>query len=239
MTDTTGADAQPKEYRQHRFRRPPGACELLLVRHGESAPTRDDVHHPVVDGHSDPPLDPVGVAQAERVAERLVASGEQIAAIYVTTLQRTVQTAAPLASRLGMGVRVEPEMREVYLGEWEATFRKHMADGHPIGERVMAEGRWDVIPGAEPGEAFAARVRGAVTRLAAAHLDETIVVVTHGGVIGQVLALASGSKPFVFVGADNASISHLVVHGDRWILRRYNDTAHLGTAYTTEPEPLA
>ena len=234
----TDAEAQPKEYRQHRFRRPAGACELLLVRHGESAPTRDDVRHPVVDGHSDPPLDPVGVAQAQRVAERLVASGERIAAIYVTTLQRTAQTAAPLASRLGIDVRVEPELREVFLGEWEATFRKHMAEGHPIGVRVMAEGRWDVIPGAEPGGAFAARVRGAVTRLAESHPDETIVVVTHGGVIGQVLALATGSKPFVFVGADNASISHLVVDGDRWIVRRFNDTAHLGMAYTTAPEPL-
>lgn len=232
------AQAQPKEYRQHRFRRPPGACELLLVRHGESAPTRDDVHHPLVSGHSDPPLDPVGTAQAERVADRLVASGEPIAAIYVTTLTRTAQTAAPLAARLGIEPRVEPELREVFLGEWEATFRKHMAEGHPIGVRVMAEGRWDVIPGAEPGAAFAARVRDAISRLATAHRDETIVVVTHGGVIGQVFALATDSRPFVFIGADNASISHLVVDGDRWIVRRFNDTAHLGMAYTTAPEPL-
>lgn len=238
LQPVTESAAQPKEYRQHRFRRPPGACELLLVRHGESAPTRDDVQHPVVDGHSDPPLDPVGVAQAERVAERLVASGESIAAIYVTTLTRTVQTAAPLAQRLGIEPRVEAGLREVFLGEWETTFRKHMAEGHPIGVRVMEEGRWDVIPGAEPGHAFAARVRDAVTRLAASHPDETIVAVTHGGVIGQVLALATGSKPFVFVGADNASISHLVVYGDRWIVRRFNDTAHLGMAYTTAPEPL-
>ena len=33
---------------------------------------------------------------------------------------------------------------------------------------------------------------------------------------------------FAFVGPDNASISKLVVTSDRWIIRGYNDTAHLG-----------
>src|SRR5205085_883402 len=69
------------------------------------------------DGHGDPPLDPVGVAQAMRVADRL--ASEKLAAIYVTTLQRTLQTAAPLVARLGLEPRVEADMREVHLGEWE------------------------------------------------------------------------------------------------------------------------
>jgi len=52
--------------------------------------------------------------------------------------------------------------------------------------------------------------------------------VVHGGVIGQLLATATGSSPFAFIGADNGSISELVVQSDgRWRLRRYNDVAHL------------
>jgi 2,3-bisphosphoglycerate-dependent phosphoglycerate mutase len=39
--------------------------------------------------------------------------------------------------------------------------------------------------------------------------------------------MASGSRPFAFTGADNASISRLVVASDRWIVRGFNDTAHL------------
>ena len=58
-----------KEYRQSRFVRPPGACEMLLVRHGESVPARDDQPFPLVDGHGDPELSPLGRDQAERVAE--------------------------------------------------------------------------------------------------------------------------------------------------------------------------
>jgi len=224
-----------REYRQPRFTRPPGACELLLVRHGESIPARDDQPFPQVDGHGDPELDPRGVEQAEQVADRL--AGEDISAIYVSTLRRTAQTAAPLAARLGIEPVVEPDLREVYLGEWEGTFRQHVAAGHPIAERMFTEGRWDVIPGAEPAEAFAARMRGAVTRIAAAHPDQTVVAVSHGGAIGQILALATGGRGFAFTGSDNGAISHLVVVGERWILRCFNDTGHLGRGFSSGPEP--
>ncbi|HET7247546.1 MAG TPA: hypothetical protein VFJ07_22230 [Streptosporangiaceae bacterium] len=50
---------------------------------------------------------------------------------------------------------------------------------------------------------------------------------TRGGVIGQALALASGSRPFAFVSADNGSISRLVVTGQHWFIRGVHDTAHL------------
>jgi probable phosphoglycerate mutase len=228
--------SEVREYRQSRFRRPPGACELLLVRHGESAPARDEQPFPLVDGHGDPELAPAGREQAMRVAERL--EHEDVGAIYVSTLRRTAQTAAPLAARLGLEPRVEPDLREVYLGEWEGgSFRRHVAEGHPTAVRMFAEQRWDVIPGAEPADAFAGRVRGAITRIAAAHPDQTVVVVSHGGVIGQVLAHAAGTHGFTFSGSDNASISHVVVTDDRWIVRRYNDTAHLSLAFTVAPEP--
>ncbi|MBN2622139.1 MAG: histidine phosphatase family protein [Acidimicrobiales bacterium] len=228
--------SQVREYRQSRFSRPAGACELLLVRHGESAPARDDQPFPLVDGHGDPDLAPSGHEQARRVADRLV--HEHISAIYVSTLRRTVQTAAPLASRLGIEPRVEPDLREVFLGEWEGgTFRRHVAEGHPIAQRMFAEQRWDVIPGAEPAGSFTARVRAAVTRIATAHPDQAVAVVSHGGVIGQILAEAAGIRGFTFTGSDNAAISHIVVSGDRWIIRRYNDTAHLGLSFTTAPEP--
>lgn len=224
-----------RTYPQHRFSRPPGAAELLLVRHGESIPARDDQPFPRVDGQGDPELDPRGHEQAERVADRLAL--EDVSAIYVTTLQRTAQTAAPLAARLGITPRVERDLREVHLGEWEGTFRKHVAEGHPIAQQMYVQGRWDVIPGAEPADVFAERVRAAITRIAAAHRDEAVVVVSHGGTIGQILALATGARPFAFVGSDNGAISHLVVTDERWILRRYNDTAHLSLAFTTAPEP--
>ena len=215
-----------QEYRQARFQPPPGATEILLVRHGESAPARPDEPFPLVDGHGDPALAPEGEAQAERVGERL--ADERIDAIYVTTLRRTVQTAAPLAARLGLEPKVAADLREVHLGEWEGgVFRQRVAERHPLAQRMLAEQRWDVIPGGEPSETFEARVTGAVTALAAAHPDQRIAVFTHGGVIGQVLATATGARPFAFLGADNGSVSSVVITGAGWMVRGYNDVAHL------------
>jgi 2,3-bisphosphoglycerate-dependent phosphoglycerate mutase len=220
----------PAGYRQHRFVPPPGATELLLVRHGESEPAYPDAPFPMTDGRADPGLAPEGIRQAALVAGRL-AAGPPIDAIYVTSLRRTAQTAAPLARRLGLEPRVEPALREVGLGEWEGgLYRKMVAEDHPVAQRMRAEERWDVIPGAEPGAEFAARVRGAIARLAAAHPGQRLAVFTHGGVIGQALALASGSRPFAFIGADNGSVSQLVVTGGQWIVRGFNDVAHLDPA---------
>ncbi|HET9141271.1 histidine phosphatase family protein [Actinophytocola sp.] len=230
-------DDHPQEYRQARFQAPPGSTELLLIRHGESEPARIGQPFPLVDGHSDPALAPEGREQAERVADRLCVA--KIDHIYVTTLCRTAQTAAPLAQRLGLTPTVEPGLREVFLGEWEGgVFRQKMAENGEIAQRLWREGRWDIIPGAESSEGFAARTRAAIERLAAAHRDQTVAVFTHGGVIGAVLAHAAQSRSFAFVGADNGSISHLVIIPDAWIIRRFNDTAHLDPAFSLTPTPL-
>jgi 2,3-bisphosphoglycerate-dependent phosphoglycerate mutase len=199
---------------------------VLLVRHGASEAYLDGNLFPLVGGHGDPPLSAEGKEQAERVCARLAATG--VDAVYVSNLRRTEETAAPLAGRLGLQLQVEADLREVYLGEWEGgLFRKMVAEGHPIALRMAAEERWDVIPGAESTTELGDRVRGAIERLAAAHQGERVAAFTHGGVIGQALALASGSRPFAFLGAENTSISRLVVSGDRWIVRGFNDTAHL------------
>jgi probable phosphoglycerate mutase len=216
------------EIRQLKFAAPPGACRLLLLRHGETTPVRDGVAVPLLEGQSNPELDPVGVDEARRAAERL--AGEDVAAIYVTPLTRTHQTAAPLAERLGVRPVVEPRLIEVHLGEWEGgQYRRRVAANDPIAARVIAEQRWDVIPGAEPMDRFAARVREGIEGVAAAHPDRTVVVVSHGGTIGQALAEATGSRALAF-GPDNGSISELVVSGREWALRRFNDTAHLDGA---------
>jgi probable phosphoglycerate mutase len=229
--------ADPGEFRQYRFTPPPDACDLLIIRHGESAPAREDSPHALADGHSDPDLDPVGVAQATRLADRL--AGEPIDAIYVTTLRRTSQTAAPLAERLGLTPTVVPDLREVYLGEWEgAGFRKHTSEGHPIAVQMFTEQRWDVIPGGEPTADFSARVRRGITEIAAAHPNQRVAVVVHGGVIGMIMAIATGAGAFAFAGADNASISQVVVTADRWVVRRFNDTTHLEPAFTLTPAAL-
>src|SRR5690349_13459691 len=135
---TTSQAAQTGSYRQRTLPVPDGALDLLLVRHGQSAAYVDGTSFPLVDGHGDPPLSDLGREQAERVGDRLAGAG--IDAIYVTTLRRTAETAAPLVRHLGLTPAVEPGLREVYLGEWEGgLYRKMVAEFGPIAQRMFAE----------------------------------------------------------------------------------------------------
>ncbi len=212
--------------RQHRFTAPKGAADLILIRHGETQAAVRGQNFPMVGGQGDPALRPEGHAQAEAVGARL--RDHPIDAIYVTTMQRTHQTAAPLAAHLGMTPRVEADLREVFLGDWDGgEFRFRAAAGDPAILRARDRHEWGELPGAETTAAFQTRVRRGLLRIAAAHADELVAVVVHGGVVGAALALATGAKAFSFSGAANGSISRLVVHGEEMIVRGFNDCAHL------------
>ena len=106
-----------KEYHQTSYAPPPGASDILLIRHGRTEAARPGVSFAMKDGHGDPALHPEGEKQAQAVAERL--KSEPFAAIYVTTLRRTHQTAAPLAAALRLEPRIEADLREVHLGDWD------------------------------------------------------------------------------------------------------------------------
>ncbi len=205
---------------------PPGSTELLLVRHGASADAVEGEAFELVEGQGDPPLSEVGRHQAERVALRLVA--DPFDGMYVSTLRRTAETAAPLVERTGIHPVIEADLREVFLGEWEGGhLRQKAVDRDPMFEQVLREQRWDVVPGAESREVFGGRLRRAIERIADAHPAGRVIVFSHGAAIGEILAQASDSDPFAFINADNTSISRLVVTPERWIVRGYNDTAHL------------
>lgn len=218
--------AETERYHQVRFEPPSGATEMVLVRHGESEAADPEHPFPLVDGRGDPPLSPLGREQATQVGSRLAT--ERVDAIYVTSLRRTAETAGPLVEITGIVPGVEPALAEVCLGEWEGgLYRQRVAQGDPLVAQMAEQERWDVVPGAESNALVAARVGPAIERIARSHGGERVVVFAHGGTIGAVLAMATGSRPFAFIGSDNAAISRIVVVGTRWVLRGFNDRSHL------------
>lgn len=220
--------ADRDSFEQMPYELPPGSTEVVLVRHGASEAALVGARFPLVDGHGDPALSAVGRAQAETVAEAL--RGEEVAGIFCSTLRRTQETAAPLAAALELEPVRLHELREVYLGEFEGgEYRVRQGLGDPIIVQVFAEERWDAIPGAESLEAFGARLRDGIAQIVATvGPDTTAVAFVHGAVIGRICQLATDSRPFAFVHADNGSITRLVVHGDGGLLlRSFNDVGHL------------
>lgn len=215
-----------REYRQHVYSPPPGAADILLIRHGESEPALPGKSFPLKDGHGDPALHPNGERQAIAVGERLKTT--PFAALYVTTLRRTHQTAAPLAAHLGLEPRIEADLREVHLGEWDGgEYRIKAAEGHPAFRRLMETGEWGEIPGAETSAVFSARVRAGLLRIAQAHPDQRVAAFVHGGVISAAMGLATGASALAFAGASNGSFTRLVIQGEVMTVRSFNDTAHL------------
>ena len=215
-----------KEYRQHSYQPPAGATEILLVRHGESRPASPENPFPLVEGHGDPELHENGRQQANLVGKRL--RDEALAAIYVTNLRRTAETAAPLAKYLGVQPIMEKDLREVCLGEWEGgLLRIKAAAQDPIFVQMQQEQRWDVIPGAESWEMLNARIMRGLQRIHSSHQNEKVAAVVHGGVIAHIVAHATGARPFAFNGADNGSITHIVMHEERIIVRGFNDSTHV------------
>jgi 2,3-bisphosphoglycerate-dependent phosphoglycerate mutase len=219
-----GASTEPVP--QARFQMPVGATQILLVRHGESAAVVPGEALPQLGGQADPPLAAIGHREADLVGQRL--RTEAIAAIYCSPLTRTVQTAAPLAEASGLTPTVEPGLREVFLGAVDGLNLQVLAAGGDAAVRgALRKQRWELLPGAEPQDSFAERVRGAINGIAARHRDAVVVAFTHGGVIGQIVAEATGATPHAFIGADNGSITYLVVTRSRWLVRGFNDTSHL------------
>lgn len=215
-----------QEYRQHVFRPPEGAVDLWLIRHGESEAAKPGKSFPMVDGHGDPALHENGEAQALAVGERL--KFEAFADIYVTTLRRTHQTAAPLAEHLGITPKIEPDLREICLGDWDGgLYRIKAAEGDPAFLRAMSNQEWGEMPGAETTASLHARVRKGLLRIAQNHADQRIAAVVHGGVIGAIMSIATNASPFAFNGAANGSISRIVISGERMIVRGFNDCTHL------------
>ena len=243
MSETAPSDSSDgsTKYAQKVYQAPPGSTQILLVRHGASMAFEPDGDpFPVnADGQGDPPLAAEGQAQAKLVGERL--RHEAVDAIYVTNLCRTAETAAPLAEALGITPIVEPDLREVFLGEWDAgIFRQKIHDlDDPIIQEFVRTRNWGVVPGAESNEDLRDRCVPALERIIAAHPGANVVVVVHGGVIASLLSHASGVDGFgQFGGAANGSLHHLVALEGTIAIRSFNDTAHLGPAFAeTAPHP--
>jgi broad specificity phosphatase PhoE len=169
------------------------------------------------------------MAQAARVADRLRGVGRP-AALYTSPLRRAAETAQVIGQAVGLVPRVETDLQEMGLGEWEGLTPPEIRARW--GEAYL---RWqenplgNEPPGGEPMASFGARVVTAVERLRAAHAGEAIVVVSHGGAIRAYLCdvLGLGLSHVFRLALENASLSEVRVDGLRARLALLNDTSHL------------
>ncbi|WP_109483104.1 histidine phosphatase family protein [Paraburkholderia sp. C35] len=168
------------------------ATQVLFIRHGETDWNRIKR----IQGHIDIPLATSGVDQAQRLAERFAREakeGARLDAIYSSDLMRAQQTAQPFADVLGLPLNLKEGLRERNYG----AFQGH--DSDEIALRFPDEyAQWQTRdPGFSPPEGesqrvFYHRVLHAIEPIVAAHPDQRIACVAHGGVLDCVYRFANG-----------------------------------------------
>ena len=157
---------------------------LILVRHGE---TDWNAEHRW-QGHSDTELNDAGREQARRLAEEL----PPVDAVYSSDLVRARQTAEIVGETTGLEVRFDERLRERGFGSWEGLTMEEIESSFPDDQRRWLAGTGPGARDAEPFGAFAARVGSFVDEVAQRHDGEQVLVVSHGGTIRVVHALAAG-----------------------------------------------
>ena len=165
---------------------------VLLVRHGKT-PTTGKVLPGRAGGLH---LSDEGLVQAEAVATRIAAlrgpDRPGPVAVYASPLERTAETAKPIARKLGLRVRTERGLLECDFGEWTGAELKLLAK-KPEWTQVQ---RWPSgfrFPGGESFLEMQARITSTIAELARRHPGETIVAVSHADPIKAAVAAAAGT----------------------------------------------
>lgn len=200
------------------------ATRLILIRHGETAWNRATR----IQGHTDIPLSPLGLSQAERLAEAL--ADEPLAAIYSSDLSRARQTAEALARAQGLSIRLDAGLRERAFGRFEGLSWDEIATTYPEDAARWRRREPDfAVGGGESLTVFSARCLDAARRAAAAHPGGSIALVAHGGVLDCLYRAATRAAleaPRSWQ-LGNATINRLLATPDGFTLVGWNDDRHL------------
>jgi broad specificity phosphatase PhoE len=152
---------------------------LLLLRHGQTHGNTAGALDTAVPGLD---LTELGHAQAEAAARALAEHG--VDQIFVSNLARTHQTAAPLATLLGVEPRALDGLREISAGDFEMGTDHDSIAGYIGTIAAWIEGRYDTrMPGGETGHEFLSRYDAAVAEIHHVLLDaghECALLVSHG-----------------------------------------------------------
>ena len=167
---------------------------VLLVRHGRT-PTTGKVLPGRAPGLH---LGDEGIAQANKAAERIAALGQgKVAAVYASPMERTKETAAPIAKATGNRVRTKKGLIEADFGQW--TGRKLVElNKLPEWSQVQRYPSGFRFPGGESFAEMQTRMVGAIHELVAEHPGETIVATSHADTIKAAVAHAMGTHLDLF-----------------------------------------
>ena len=197
---------------------------LILVRHGETMYNAQRRYT----GQSDVPLNALGERQAAALGEYLAT--EHLDVIVTSDLERTRVTAEAIARYHGLPIHEDIDLRELAFGEWEGyTYDEVLARDAKLVAQWRADPATYAPPGGETVSQLRDRCAHALRNWQTQYPEASVLWVTHGGLIGVLLCHVLGidlKRRWQF-RHDNASISEMHLSGDRVMIVRLNETAHI------------
>lgn len=195
-----------------------------FVRHGET----DWNIELRMQGHIDLALNAKGEAQALAVGRYF--DGLRADALYSSDLMRARQTAQPISLALCLPVNLRQALRERNFGRCEGLTYAEIVNKFPDDARAIKCRDPDFVsPGGESRRQHHTRILDCIGGLVSEHPGQTIVVVTHGGVLDVIYRRARGLPPEAprDYPIPNAGINWVSIDGERWVIERWGETAHL------------
>jgi broad specificity phosphatase PhoE len=200
-------------------------AQIIFIRHGETVWNTEGREM----GQLDSALTARGMQQAEAIAERL--RGMVFSMLYSSDLGRAIKTAECISRHTGHRVQKDIGLRERHMGIFQGLTRAEMAARYPNewASYNSAEKFTYVIPTGESQKQRLARSVEVMDRLADKHPDETIVVVSHGGILRgffeHVLGLEPGNEHRF--KRRNATFNSFTKKEGHWSLEVWGDASHL------------
>jgi broad specificity phosphatase PhoE len=197
---------------------------ILLLRHGQTTANVEGVFR----GRLDLELDDTGRLQAEALAGAVAERGAT--AVYTSPMKRAMQTAEPIAQRLGVKPFVSEALIDVDFGEWEGKHHTKVAEEYPEIYATWAVRPADVtFPGGESLELVRERVVRGLDEIVHRYEGNTVALVTHRVpcrvLLCHILGLSLNS--FWNIMQDTACLNAFHTSARGWVLQLMNDTCHL------------
>jgi probable phosphoglycerate mutase len=188
---------------------------IVILRHGRTAWNAERRYQ----GQADPPLDPVGQAQAVEAAPLIAAMRPDL--LVSSDLQRARWTAEALLPLTGLELNLDQRLRERHLGHWQGLTRDEVELRYPEEYADWASGRDVSRRGGETRQQVADRAMSLVAELPDVEL---VVLVSHGA---TAMCLASAllglpQTPSVLSPLANCHWTELRDDGSGWNLRAHN-----------------
>ncbi len=198
--------------------------KLILIRHGETQWNARKMFQ----GHSDVELAPEGVHQAHLLAAHFPV--EHIDAVYSSDLRRARTTAEIIRDKFGVEMYLTKKLREASYGQWEGRSFEELALAHPNEFKTFFLDPDKYTP--EGGEKFSdvqARAMEALYEIIRAHHNQTVVGVTHGGVLRTIIAavLSMPLKKMWALKQFNTAVNIFRVDEGGFSVELINSIAHL------------